>query len=81
MPLRLYEVSHTGQGQARRRLEAALHQHHYLGYRSRVGHNLQYWVCDRGTDLWVVWSLARRLGNVPCAISGLVGALPSVPGT
>jgi len=46
-PLRLYEVSHTGEEPARRRLEAALHQHHYLGYRSRVGHNLQYWVCDR----------------------------------
>jgi len=28
-------------------LEAALHRYHYLGYRSRVGQNLQYWVCDR----------------------------------
>jgi hypothetical protein len=28
-------------------LEAALHRYHYLGYRSRVGQNLQYWVCDK----------------------------------
>lgn len=27
-------------------MEAALHHHHYLGYRSRVGQNLQYWVRD-----------------------------------
>jgi len=27
--------------------EAALHRYHYLGYRSRVGQNLQYWVCDK----------------------------------
>ena len=30
-----------------RTLEAALHRYHYLGYRSRVGQNLQYWVCDK----------------------------------
>jgi hypothetical protein len=47
LPLRLQEVSHASQKQARRQLEAALHHHHYLGYRSRVGENLQYWVCDR----------------------------------
>lgn len=46
VPLRLHEVSQPGQEQARRQLEAALHQYHYLGYRSRVGQNLQYWVCD-----------------------------------
>ncbi|MHB9007882.1 MAG: Druantia anti-phage system protein DruA [Limisphaerales bacterium] len=47
VPLRLREVSGADQREPRRQLEAALHQHHYLGYRSRVGENLQYWVCDR----------------------------------
>ena len=47
LPLRLREVSGADAAEARRQLEAALHQHHYLGYRSRVGHNLQYWVGDR----------------------------------
>lgn len=47
LPLRLQEVSQQGQSPARRQLEAALHRYHYLGYRSRVGHNLQYWVWDR----------------------------------
>ena len=47
VPLRLLEVSQAGHGQARRQLEAALHRYHYLGYRSRVGQNLQYWVCDK----------------------------------
>jgi hypothetical protein len=46
LPLRLREVSGPGEREARRQLEAALHQRHYLGYRSRVGRNLQYWVCD-----------------------------------
>jgi len=47
VPLRLVEVSQAGHGQARRQLEAALHRYHYLGYLSRVGQNLQYWVCDK----------------------------------
>src|ERR1039457_3473651 len=47
VPLRLLEVSQAGHGQARRQLEATLHRYHYLGYRSRVGQNLQYWVCDK----------------------------------
>ena len=47
LPLRLHEVSLAGQSPARRQLEAALHRYHYLGYRSRVGQNLQYWVCDQ----------------------------------
>ena len=47
LPLRLHELSPASQRQARRQLEAALHRYHYLGYRSRVGQNLQYWVCDR----------------------------------
>jgi hypothetical protein len=48
LPLRLQEVSQSqGLSPARRQLEVALHHYHYLGYRSRVGHNLQYWVRDR----------------------------------
>jgi hypothetical protein len=47
VPLQWHEVSQAGRSQARRQLEAALHQYHYLGYRSRVGQNLQYWVGDR----------------------------------
>jgi hypothetical protein len=46
LPLRFREVSQVNQRSARRQLEAALHQYHYLCYRSRVGQNLQYWVCD-----------------------------------
>jgi hypothetical protein len=49
LPLHLHEVSQAEHRPARRQLEAALHQYHYLGYRSRVGQNLQYWVCDRQT--------------------------------
>ena len=47
LPLRLHEVSSAAARSSRRQLEAALHRYHYLGYRSRVGQNLQYWVCDR----------------------------------
>jgi hypothetical protein len=47
LPLKFLEVSPVNHRQTRRRLEAALHRYHYLGYRSRVGQNLQYWVCDR----------------------------------
>lgn len=47
LPLQLQEVSPARQQPLRRLLEAALHRYHYLGYRSRVGQNLQYWVCDR----------------------------------
>ena len=47
IPLQLREVSRAGEVAGRRQLEAALHQHHYLGYRSRVGQNLQYWVSDK----------------------------------
>jgi len=47
LPLQLHEVSPASQRFLRRQLEAALHRYHYLGYRSRVGQNLQYWVCDR----------------------------------
>jgi len=47
VPLRLHEVSGAEQREPRRALEAALHRYHYLGYRSRVGQNLQYWVWDQ----------------------------------
>jgi len=47
IPLQLHEVSPARQQPLRRQLEAALHHYHYLGYRSRVGQNLQYWVCDQ----------------------------------
>ena len=46
-PLRLLEVSSPEQRPLRVQLEACLDRHHYLGYRSRVGQNLQYWVFDR----------------------------------
>jgi hypothetical protein len=45
VPLGLHEVSQARP--RRRQLEAALDRYHYLGYRSRVGQNLQYWVCDK----------------------------------
>lgn len=45
-PLRLLEVSSSGQRSLRAELEACLDRYHYLGYRSRVGQNLQYWVFD-----------------------------------
>jgi hypothetical protein len=45
-PLRLAEVSQAGRREERAWLEACLDRYHYLGYRSRVGQNLQYWVCD-----------------------------------
>jgi hypothetical protein len=47
VPLRLQEVSQADRRAVRLQLEAALHRYHYLGYRSRVGQNLQYWVCDK----------------------------------
>lgn len=47
VPLRLHEVSQGRYRKTRRQLEAALDRYHYLGYRSRVGQNLQYWVCDK----------------------------------
>jgi len=47
VPLRVSEVSPASQKEGRAQLEAALHRYHYLGYRSRVGQNLQYWVCDK----------------------------------
>lgn len=46
LPLSITEVSGpTGLSQ-RPLFESLLHHHHYLGYRSTVGENLQYLVCD-----------------------------------
>jgi len=46
-PLRLHEVSQPDRKEGRAQLEESLDRYHYLGYRSRVGQNLQYWVCDK----------------------------------
>ena len=43
-PVVLTEVSRPGHHASRAVLEECLRRHHYLGYRSRVGQNLQYWV-------------------------------------
>jgi hypothetical protein len=45
-PLIIQEVSQRGHEECRAQLEACLERYHYLGYRSRVGQNLQYWVCS-----------------------------------
>ena len=45
-PLWIEEVSQLGRHWRRAQLEACLERYHYLGYRSRVGQNLQYWVED-----------------------------------
>jgi Domain of unknown function (DUF4338) len=42
--LRIEEVSQSLDPMARTQLENCLHHHHYLGYQSRVGENLQYWI-------------------------------------
>jgi hypothetical protein len=46
LPLVITEVSGLAGSQPRALFEALLHQHHYLSYRSSVGENLQYLVCD-----------------------------------
>jgi hypothetical protein len=43
-PLRIEEVSRWGRQAERAELECCVERYHYLGYRSRVGQNLQYWV-------------------------------------
>jgi hypothetical protein len=45
LPLHCHELS-AAERPWRAQLEASLDRSHYLGYRSRVGQNLQYWVCD-----------------------------------
>lgn len=47
LPLRITEVSSPTERLQRPLFESLLHQHHYLSYRSPVGENLQYLVCDR----------------------------------
>ena len=44
VPLRIQEVSQLGRHVRRAQLEECLTRYHYLGYRSRVGQNLQYWI-------------------------------------
>jgi hypothetical protein len=46
VPLHVAEVSQRAEQPRRGQLEACLDRYHYLGYRSRVGQNLQYWVYD-----------------------------------
>jgi hypothetical protein len=75
LPLQIHEVSQAGSREARLHLEASLHRHHYLGYRSRVGQNLQYWVCDQqnrplgcvvfGAPAWQCTPRDRWLGWSP----------------
>jgi hypothetical protein len=45
-PLIITEVSTPAGASQRPLFEALLHRHHYLSYRSTVGENLQYLVCD-----------------------------------
>lgn len=42
------EISQSSEPGARAQLESSLEQYHYLGYQSRVGENLQYWVKTAG---------------------------------
>jgi Druantia protein DruA len=44
LPLRIEELSQLGRHARRTQLEACVARYHYLGYRSRVGQNLQYWI-------------------------------------
>jgi hypothetical protein len=46
LPLMISEVSTPAGANQRPLFESLLHQHHYLGYRSTVGENLQYLICD-----------------------------------
>jgi len=85
LPLAVQEVSRASHPQTRRRLEAALHRYHYLGYRSRVGQNLQYWVCDRrdravaavvfGAPAWQCAARDQWIGWSPSARARQLGAL------
>lgn len=45
-PLVIAEVSQPGENVCRAQLESCVARYHYLGYRSRVGQNLQYWICS-----------------------------------
>jgi len=85
IPLQLREVSPASHQEARRQLEAALHRHHYLGYRSRVGQNLQYWVCDKQERPLAcvvfgapAWQCAVRDQWIGWSASGRAGQLAGV---
>lgn len=66
-PVVIEEVSRLRRDVRRAELEECLQRYHYLGYRSRVGQNLQYWVrSDQGRPLACVvfgaaaWQCAAR---------------------
>jgi hypothetical protein len=67
LPLRIDELSQLGRHVRRAKLEACVARYHYLGYRSRVGQNLQYWISSaQGRPLACVlfgaaaWQCAAR---------------------
>lgn len=67
LPLRIEELSQLGRHPRRAQLEACVARYHYLGYRSRVGQNLQYWISSaQGRPLACVlfgaaaWQCAAR---------------------
>jgi len=67
LPLRIEELSHLGRHARRAQLEDCVARYHYLGYRSRVGQNLQYWISSaQGRPLACVlfgaaaWQCAAR---------------------
>jgi hypothetical protein len=67
LPLRIEELSQLGRHARRAQLEACVARYHYLGYRSRVGQNLQYWISSvQGRPLACVvfgaaaWQCAAR---------------------
>jgi hypothetical protein len=67
LPLRIEELSQLGRHVRRAQLEACVARYHYLGYRSRVGQNLQYWISSaQGRPLACVifgaaaWQCAAR---------------------
>jgi hypothetical protein len=67
LPLRIEELSQLGRHVRRAQLEVCVARYHYLGYRSRVGQNLQYWISSaQGRPLACVifgaaaWQCAAR---------------------
>jgi hypothetical protein len=67
LPLQIEELSQLGRHARRAHLELCVARYHYLGYRSRVGQNLQYWISSaRGRPLACVlfgaaaWQCAAR---------------------
>jgi hypothetical protein len=67
LPLQVEDLSQLGRHARRTQLEACVARYHYLGYRSRVGQNLQYWISSaQGRPLACVlfgaaaWQCAAR---------------------